>query len=509
MPEKATDEVDTSDWSVRSLLAEEEIHKLIAMPREIPRRMREEISEIVIRELINAAPIEIKDLRKFVERYGAFYSILSTIKNSLQWTEIKELAGQNKITAILAAKAVLSQIFDLMENFIKYQKEMEDKTDNVLKKLLEEFSKIVEETLKLWGRRTEGIPPEGEILFPYFNDFHAKEKSGEMLNEIVQIGFINQISEEIEKIREELDTIELLYLLFPGRLWDYSLVDLHREYLEHITQYSHILEQSREIKKMIELLGRIELEYGSKRLTITNFGSSEVFSVGISKDIQHILPIELVKLKDNILKNVFFANYSEGKLLTYQLRGRYWAGGPPKKRKRGPVVALVDTSGSMHGEPEILAKALVLSIVRIMLKKDRDVKVILFSSTNQTHEIELTSKTKMASEFLNFMSMSFGGGTDFNTALASGINVMEEKKWKSADLLFITDGLSQISEEALIQKWNKLKNENDARIFTIIIGNNTAGGLEKMSDQTYILANGDDWKISESPTNIIKVISNN
>jgi uncharacterized protein with von Willebrand factor type A (vWA) domain len=260
---------------------------------------------------------------------------------------------------------------------------------------------------------------------------------------------------------------------------------------------------------MIELLGRIELEYGSKRLTITNFGSSEVFSVGISKDIQHTLPIELVKLKDNTLRNVFFANYSEGKLLTYQLRGKYWAGGPPKKRKRGPVVALVDTSGSMHGEPEILAKALVLAIVRIMLKKDRDVKVILFSSTNQTYEIELTSKTKMASEFLNFMNMSFRGGTDFNTAFAFGINILEEKKWKSADLLFITDGLSQISEETLIQKWNKLKIGNDARIFTLIIGNNTAGGLEKMSDNTYILANGDAWKVSESPSDIIKVISNN
>jgi uncharacterized protein with von Willebrand factor type A (vWA) domain len=509
LPEKTTDEVDTPEWSVRSLLADEEIHKLIAKPREIPRRMREEISEIVIRELLNVAPIEIKDLPKFVEKYGAFYSILSTIKNSPQWAEIKELAGKNKITAMLSAKTVIDQIFDLMENFLKYQKEMEDKTDNILKKLLEEFSKIVEETLKLWGRRNEGMPPEGEILFPYFNDFHKKEKSGEMLNEIVQIGFINQISEEIEKIRDELDTIELLYLLFPGRLWDYSLVDLHKEYLEHITQYSHILEQIREIKKMIELLGRIELEYGSKRLTITNFGSSEVFSVGISKDIQHTLPIELVKLKDNTLRNVFFANYSEGKLLTYQLRGKYWAGGPPKKRKRGPVVALVDTSGSMHGEPEILAKALVLAIVRIMLKKDRDVKVILFSSTNQTYEIELTSKTKMASEFLNFMNMSFRGGTDFNTAFAFGINILEEKKWKSADLLFITDGLSQISEETLIQKWNKLKIGNDARIFTLIIGNNTAGGLEKMSDNTYILANGDAWKVSESPSDIIKVISNN
>ena len=46
----------------------------------------------------------------------------------------------------------------------------------------------------------------------------------------------------------------------------------------------------------------------------------------------------------------------EGKLLTYQLIGKNWNSDASGKKK-GPVVALVDTSVSMRGSPEILAKS--------------------------------------------------------------------------------------------------------------------------------------------------------
>lgn len=506
MPEEKQKNNGKLEWTVRSLMNEEYIHRLIAEPREIPRRIREEIAEIIIREIIDDKPEEIKDLRKFMERYGAFYSIFATIKNLDSWKEIKEIACQNRIAAMRVIEVVLRQIFDMIAGFSKYKKELDEEVDKDLKELLEEFAKLIEETMNLWGRRTGAIP-EGTDIYIQFENFHKTKKSGKMLNRISQITFTDQISDDIQKIKDELEAMELLYLLFPGRLWDYSLMDLHRIYLQNISRYSRILEKNREIKKMIDLLGRIELEYGSKRLAITNFGSSEIYSIGISKDIQHILPIELVKLENETLKNLFFANFSEGKLLTYQLRGKYWVGGTPKEKKRGPVVALVDTSGSMHGEPELLAKAMILSIVRIMLKKEREVKVILFSSIDQTYEIELTNKTKMSNEFLSFINCSFGGGTDFNTALKAGVKSLEEKKWEGADILFLTDGLSEVTDQALLSKWNDVKGKNDARIFTIIFGNDTAGGIEKISEHVYIFANCEDWNISDSPSNMIKLIS--
>jgi uncharacterized protein with von Willebrand factor type A (vWA) domain len=193
--------------------------------------------------------------------------------------------------------------------------------------------------------------------------------------------------------------------------------------------------------------------------------------------------------------------------LTYQLRGKYWTGGPPKKKRKGPVVALVDTSGSMHGAPETMAKAIVLAVAKKMIKEERDVKVVLFSSSNQTVEIELTDRKRMATEFLDFLVYTFGGGTDFNTALRSGLYSLKEKKFESADLLFITDGLSSLSNEDLIREWNTFKKEHDTRVFSFIIGNDTAGGLETVSDHTFIAGKSNNWDIDSAPSKMVTMIN--
>jgi uncharacterized protein with von Willebrand factor type A (vWA) domain len=114
----------------------------------------------------------------------------------------------------------------------------------------------------------------------------------------------------------------------------------------------------------------------------------------------------------------------------------------------------------------------------------------------------------MGQEFLEFLKYTFGGGTDFNTALRAGLKVMKaEKAFEGADLLFLTDGVSELSERPLIREWNEIKVERKARIFSLIIGNYDAGGLEQVSDLTYIIRNPDDWNVTESPASFVKAIS--
>jgi uncharacterized protein with von Willebrand factor type A (vWA) domain len=217
-----------------------------------------------------------------------------------------------------------------------------------------------------------------------------------------------------------------------------------------------------------------------------------------------MLPVESVKLQDETLKNLFFARWVEGKLLTYQLTGRNWAGGA--RKRRGPMVAMVDTSGSMHGAPEVVAKSVVLALVRRMLKESRDVKVFLFSSVGQSAEIELTDKRKMATEFLDFLNYTFEGGTDFNTALREGLEALKERQFVNADILFITDGLSAVSDPQIVAGLDEVK-KRGTRLFTIIVGNDTAGDIERLSDHVFILSKADGWDKENSPANAIKLIS--
>ena len=674
-----------------SQIVKGDLNTIIAVPRTIPRRVREDIAEICASELILGDHYEIRDAQRFIERFGVFYPLYLNLKRNRAWSDLRNLAKKSPFAGIQALKVLLQKTFDIIDRFSQHSLHLKDSTDQSLQDALNELSRLLEQTQGIWENpepegdpdlpraaetdpdltpqfedllqelnevqstsdpqvlqnflndalqagldlqdfiraesattkspdeaadlnvlshyaeqfsrefshllettsdgggqspstdegnvetaegelsgpiqdiRSESasssitpareagqtqpsdndllaLPPSEELQTDILNDlddtisgiilalksdskgtsdsgslqeglvrgvlkFTENPESNEFIQTILQHQLNPALDPVLSTLRKNLDVLEILTQLFPGRQWDYSLKDLHRNYIENLEHYAKIAEDSEALKEIVEQLGRIEMEYGSRKIAVSPHGKTEMHSITYSSELNHLLPTEVVKLQNPTLKLKFAADLTEKKLLTYQLRGKYWVGGPPSARKRGPVVALVDTSKSMRGSPETIAKATILAIARRMLKEERDVKVILFSSRNQLDTIDLTGKKRMAREFLEFLNQTFGGGTDFNTALKAGMRSLKEPQFKSADLLFITDGGSKISNEALLDEWSSLKKEQDARIFSMIIGRTTAGGLEQVSDETYVMQRADTWSPGNSPAHLIRHIT--
>jgi uncharacterized protein with von Willebrand factor type A (vWA) domain len=530
-----------------------ELREVLATPRRVPRQLREEIAEILIYELFSEKGYEIKDEKLFMGKFGAFYPILLSMRDFTVWAEIKALAGANSMAGVFILRTLLEELFTLLDDCEKIEPEFSKKFPKSLEKSLKALKDLISETKAVWEknrlqrmeknsqwRETQDTPQkqgteknsqenfqkgsedeagenpdqqsgtavESEKLVSMTQEFMSSEKAGEILDSAVGEKIAAKIEELIPVLEDHLEMLEILSMLFPGRMWDHSLRALHREYFGNLEKYAVMLRKNSDLHEILEQVGRIELEYGSKKLNLSPYSKSEVHSVTFSGDIQTLLPVEAVKLKNPLLKRKFYADMLEGKLLTYQLKGENWNSDTSGKKRKGPVVALVDTSASMRGSPELIAKSVLLAVTRRMLKEGRDVKVILFSSKWQTFEIELTDKKRMGQEFLEFLKFTFGGGTDFNTALRAGLKAMKnEKAFEGADLLFLTDGASELSEKPLIREWNEIKTERKARIFSLIIGNYDAGGLEQVSDHTYLIRNAENWEIGESPASFVKAIS--
>jgi len=536
-----------------------ELREVLATPRRIPRQIREEIAEILVYELFSEEGYEIKDEKLFMSKFGAFYPIFLGLRGFRVWAEIKALAGTNNLAGVFLLRTLLEELFTLLDDYGKIEAEYSKKFAKNLEKSLKALKDLINETQSAWERnRVRGIeknlqpqenPDESyrqateeskqensikqesslkdpkyesgknpdlqagkaagfERLVSMTLNFMASEKAGEALDSVIEESVAAKLEELIPVLEDHLEMLEILSMLFPGRAWDHSLKALHREYFGNLERYAALLKKNSDLNEILEQVGRIELEYGSKKLNLSPYSKNEVHSITFSGDIQTLLPAEAVKLKNPILKRKFYADMLEGKLLTYQLKGENWNSDSAGKKRKGPVVALVDTSASMRGSPELLAKAVLLAVTRRMLNENRDVKVILFSSKWQTVEIELTNKKRMGEEFLEFLKFTFGGGTDFNTALRAGLKAMKnEKAFEGADLLFLTDGYSELSERPLIREWNEIKSERKARIFSLIIGNSDAGGLEQVSDHTYLIRNAENWDVGESPASFVKAIS--
>ena len=317
---------------------------------------------------------------------------------------------------------------------------------------------------------------------------------------------VNQaISEKVKELEKELRSMmdrlkEISELLSDGGR-SLSIEDVTSAYLANIDRYSVLLKKDQQLNKIIELIGHLDIQLNTKELKVRSMNTNEPYSIGRSNDVLHILPSETICLTSPTLKKLFFSRMMECGFLSYQLRG---TGSERAPRRQGPVVALVDASGSMYGEPEYLVKAIMMILAKKMSEQHRRMKVILFSSKERISDIDLIDHRRMAKDLLELLSYGFEGNTDFNSALKMGLDAVKQAEWSGADVVLMTDGMSDLTDNALIDDWNNFKKRSNSRIFTLIVGNEADGGLEKVSDQVFIVKEPRSLGLGQGPAQMIR-----
>jgi len=307
----------------------------------------------------------------------------------------------------------------------------------------------------------------------------TKEESQNLLDELLDTA----LDEALSKANDWKSLYELLVAILPGLGWDYSPGFLKHNLLTKYLELAKLLERIPELKDLANKLGRYHSLMGEKIWDPTAKGKSEVFSVERSGDIERILPGELVQLGYPSTKYLFYSKLADKSLLTYELRGEGWT--QPEKHERGPVVICIDTSGSMQGLPENIAKAVSLAIAKEANSQSRSVHMILFGSRNETRELTFNKSENAINSLLELLNLSFGGGTDFDSALRTAITRLKDEEFKLADILFVTDGFGVVDD--LKDEIKSIKDTQGTRIFTLLIESDGTDELQTISDETWTL----------------------
>ena len=204
-----------------------------------------------------------------------------------------------------------------------------------------------------------------------------------------------------------------------------------------------------------------------------------------SDDLSRIMPSEMVLLASSLpqARLLHFARRAERTLLSYERVG--WSEEPAvtvegfetrPAAECGPIIVCLDTSGSMMGARETVAKAMVLECMRQSRSQQRACYLYSFSGPGDCQELELKLNAAGLYGLLEFLSGSFHGGTDvdepFNRALAR----LNEAEWSNADILLVTDGEIKPPDETLIANLNEAKEEMGLKVHGLLVGD--AGNAE-------------------------------
>lgn len=305
--------------------------------------------------------------------------------------------------------------------------------------------------------------------------------------EFLRKKFLAELEKWLELIQQLDRQLSPLGLDF-GVWFDESLGSLTPQSIKELTRWANYFAQDKEAQKIADLLGKMrQIEQSSKIETITQTISismpvtdvnskEEIIGLKLGKELEYVIPSELALMADPETAILFDLKYLESKLVCFELQGTTFQDEQQEitteietkeDDKLGPMILCVDTSGSMNGTPENIAKAMSLYLGNKAKAENRRCFVINFSTGIETFEL---SATKGIADLVSFLSKSFHGGTDAAPALRHALSLCQSENYEKADVLMISDFVMGSLPETLLSDIKKQR-EKGNQFHSLVIGN--------------------------------------
>jgi uncharacterized protein with von Willebrand factor type A (vWA) domain len=337
-------------------------------------------------------------------------------------------------------------------------------------------------------------------------------------------GFRDEWEPMSHEIRDMLFVFGDIGDLVKFNRWDLTRGRLRSGAWQELMRIRKLLEEIPELREMVQKLGRArqtdipdlasapEVQVMEPvTATVTEWCEIQVPELpaqtrGIERSgrASRMLPSEAVLLPHPRLRLIWFARHAERTLLTYEdndtlrepvsVQRETWRPAtrprPERKLEMGPMILCVDTSGSMQGGAESVAKALVLEATRIARAQQRACYVYAFSGPDEVIERELSLDVPGVDSLLGFMTQSFNGGTDICEPLERALSRLEDAAWQFADLLIASDGEFG-APPAIAARVRAARDALGVRVQGVLIGDRETIGLRELADDIFWVR---DWR---------------
>ena len=340
--------------------------------------------------------------------------------------------------------------------------------------------------------------------------------------ELCAQAFFDDWEPSIEEMREVLRVFESLDGVANFARWSEMRGLLHSEAWQQVLAARERIERIPRLAQLIRRLGRArpseqetdaeaakprpsaESPAWVRRVREVELPGAPLETEGIrrSGDFTRMLASEALQLRGR--RRLLAARIAEQTLLSYQHRQfsvePTWVRAPgvarsPDVVKRpelvaGPMILCVDTSASMSGAPELVAKAIVLEAMRAASAQRRACLLYAFSGPGDLCTLELGVDVDGVQAVAGFLARSFHGGTDICEPFERALGAIDGQRWRAADLLIASDGEFGVPA-SLAAALGAARTRCGLRVQGVLIGDRMTIGLRQVCDDVFWVR---DWR---------------
>lgn len=243
------------------------------------------------------------------------------------------------------------------------------------------------------------------------------------------------------------------------------------------------LSDNEALRRILEAAGKISAASAAE-LRKSDTSKARVIGVQRGGDVARTLAPELAGLRHPALRAVTLARIAQREALEYRLGGE-------EKVERGPMVLMLDESGSMEYDLGSAtrfewAKAVVIAALDLCAKQRRELYYACFDDgVGEVHRFAPNGTQAQVADpryldwyakdrptaVMELMTASLGGGgTNFDRPLSVGVAIAKAAKANARpDLVFVTDGEAPVSA-ATAERVIAAKRDLDLKIRLVQIG---------------------------------------
>lgn len=195
------------------------------------------------------------------------------------------------------------------------------------------------------------------------------------------------------------------------------------------------------LQEIAELAGRFR-RIAKKKQKQKYKRTMERRNITLGREVERLLPMELANWSMQSSKLDFLRRFSEQQTFIFSTKGK-------DKRGKGPIIICMDESSSMS-MMRAKSKAFCLALMMIAKKQKRDLAIVPFATT--VGEVTLFKRgSSTSSQLIDFCDQFLNGGTNFERPLEQALDILNKSRFQEADIVFVTDGASTLSEPFLKQ----------------------------------------------------------